>query len=139
MKRKIVLGLVSAVCAVAPLTFVGCATNDSDPYDRTAGEYIDDKVLVQRVKGALGDNTVYTFPDVSVHTFKGTVQLSGFVASQEQKRAAEDITRKVDGVLSVQNNITLKGETQRVRGVDEREVDGSTTVNRERDDSVDKR
>ena len=131
MKRSIISGLLSAVCVVAPLTFVGCATSDRDPYDRTTGQYIDDKVLVQRIKGELDDSTVYKFSDVKVNTYKGTVQLSGFVASAEQKRAAEEIARRVDGVLSVQNNITLKDETQRVRGADERTPSGDTPISRE--------
>ena len=131
MKRNIISGLFMAVCVVAPLTFMGCATSDRDPYDRTTGQYIDDKVLVQRVKGALDDSAVYKFSDVKVNTYKGTVQLSGFVASQEQKSAAEDLARQVDGVLSVQNNITLKEETQRVRGADERTPTGETPISRE--------
>ena len=102
--------------AALPLGMIGCATGDSDSSERTAGQYIDDKVLVQRVKGALGDSKVYKFDDVKVNTYKGTVQLSGFVESDEQKKQATEIARNVEGVYNVQNNITLKSETERVRG-----------------------
>ena len=97
---------------------VGCTSNDGDKYDRTAGQFIDDKVLIQRVKGNLDANNVYKFPDVKVNTYKGTVQLSGFVESDEQKAKAYEIARNTDGVLNVENNITMKIEAERVRGAD---------------------
>jgi hyperosmotically inducible periplasmic protein len=115
MKRKLILFSLVAVTAVG---FVGCASNertDNDSHKRTAGQYIDDKVLVQRVKSSLGDNEVYKFPDVKVETYQGTVQLTGFVDSQEQKQKAEEISRNVRGVSSVKNDIMLKGDAQRVR------------------------
>lgn len=113
-----------------PVAFVGCATR-SDEHDatkRSVGQYVDDKVLIQRVKDALGDNAVYKFPDVKVNTYKGTVQLSGFVATDDQKRSAEQIARNVPGVYNIQNNITLKGETERVRGAE----GTSTDIDRDR-------
>jgi hyperosmotically inducible periplasmic protein len=131
MKTFRTLIVVAVAGFVAPLAFVGCATdktNDS-AHKRTTGEYVDDKVLVQKVKSALGDNDVYKFPDVKVNTYKGTVQLSGFVTSDEQKRKAEDIARNVQGVYNIQNNITLKNETERVRGTTDTSVP-STTTNR---------
>lgn len=101
---------------VASTAFVGCATSDDrDSHKRTAGQYIDDKVLVQKVRSALGDNDIYKFPDVKVNTYKGSVQLSGFVDSVEQKRKAEEIARNVQGVYNVENNITMKADTERVR------------------------
>jgi len=108
--------LVAVTGFVAPVTFVGCASHDPDSHKRTAGQYIDDKVLAQKVRSALGDNDVYKLPHVKVNTYKGTVQLSGFVESPDQQRKAEDIVRNVNGVSNVQNNIVLKGETERVRG-----------------------
>ena len=64
--------------AVTAIGFVGCASDnaDSDSHKRTTGRYIDDKMLVQRVKGSLNDNEVYKFPDVKVNTYNGTVQLT---------------------------------------------------------------
>jgi osmotically-inducible protein OsmY len=117
MKEKFILFSLVAVTAVG---FVGCASdnNNDSSNKRTAGQYIDDKVLVQRVKSTLNDNDVYKFPDVKVETYQGTVQLTGFVDSQEQKQKAEEIVRNVRGVSSVKNDIMMKGDAQRVRGTD---------------------
>lgn len=124
-KQFTTLAWVVVTSVVASTAFVGCATsNDRESsHKRTAGQYIDDKVLVQKVRSALGDNDVYKFPDVKVNTYKGTVQLTGFVDSVEQKTKAEEIARNVQGVMNVQNNITMKADTERVRGT----VDTRTT------------
>lgn len=124
MKRKLILFSLAVVTAVG---FVGCASDDanSDSHRRTTGQYIDDKMLVQKVKSALDDSPVYKFPDVKVNTYNGVVQLTGFVESEEQKRKAEEIARNVRDVTSVQNQISLKGETERVRGTD---IDRNTTT-----------
>lgn len=114
------IALAAVTSIVTPVAFVGCATsNDKDTHKRTAGQYIDDKVLNQKVHSALGDNGVYKFPHVDVNTYKGTVQLTGFVDTADQKRKAEEIARGVNGVYQVQNQITLKSDTERVRGVDQ--------------------
>jgi osmotically-inducible protein OsmY len=121
MKRKFILFSLMAVAAVG---FVGCASDNSDrdSHKRTTGRYIDDKVLVQKVKSALNDSDIYKFPDVKVNTYEGTVQLTGFVDSMEQKRKAEEIARNVRGVYNVQNQITLKADAERVRGTTDRDV-----------------
>jgi hyperosmotically inducible periplasmic protein len=119
-KTLATFALAAVTSLLAPVAFVGCATsNDGDTHKRTAGQYIDDKVLAQKVKSALGDNAVYKFQHVDVNTYKGTVQLTGFVDTAEQKRKAEEIVRGVNGVSSVQNQITMKSDTERVRGVDQ--------------------
>jgi hyperosmotically inducible periplasmic protein len=124
MNRKLATFVLVAVTGfVAPVVFVGCASSDDrDSHKRTAGQYVDDKVLIQRVKGALDNNDVYKFPDVKVNTYKGTVQLSGFVATDEQKRQAEQIARNVQGVYNIQNNIAMKSDTERVRGTSDTTV-----------------
>lgn len=118
MKQKFIL---FSLVVVSTVGFIGCKSDNNandDAHKRTTGQYIDDKVLVQRVKGSLNDNSVYKFPDVKVETYQGTVQLTGFVDSQEQKQKAEEIVRNVRGVASVKNDIMLKGDAARVRGVD---------------------
>jgi osmotically-inducible protein OsmY len=114
MKRKLILFSLMVVTSVG---VIGCASDraDRDSHKRTAGQYIDDKVLAQRVKSALGDSEVYKFPDVKVNTYENTVQLTGFVDTPEQKTKAEEIARNVRGVAAVQNQITLKSDTERVR------------------------
>lgn len=83
----------------------GCAGNR---YEQSTGEYIDDKATTSRVKDMLGDDTVYKYPDIKVTSFKGTVQLSGFVNKKDQKDRAGDLAKKVQGVKDVENNITVK-------------------------------
>jgi len=127
MRRKLVLFSLGVVTA---LGFVGCASdNDAtqNSHKRSTGQYIDDKMLVQRVKAALGDSPVYKFPDVKVNTFNGTVQLTGFVESEEQKAKAEEIARNVRDVAGVQNQILLKGDTERVRDLDNPDRDRVVT------------
>jgi len=83
----------------------GCA---GDKYNRSTGQYIDDKSLIVRVKSALHDNAEYKFGDVNVDAFRGTVQLSGFVNTSDQKSKADDLAKQVQGVEKVVNNITVK-------------------------------
>jgi len=96
-----VAGLASAAVWLA---VAGCA---SSRYERTTGEYFDDKMLGKRVKHALNAQPVYKYPDVKVNTFRGVVQLSGFVASEGQREAATEIAERVRGVGEVQNDILV--------------------------------
>ncbi len=108
MKNKI-NGLCLVLCiglsTAAVATFTGCAGNQTD---RSTGQYIDDKSITMRVQRALGDNPEYKFSDVNVDVFRGTVQLSGFVNTSDQKSKAADIAKGVQGVTDVQNKITVK-------------------------------
>ncbi len=71
-----------------------------------------DFTYVQELREASGDalhhDNVYKFPEVKVSTFKGTVQLSGFVNQTEQKDRAENLAKGTPGVREVVNNITVK-------------------------------
>jgi hyperosmotically inducible periplasmic protein len=84
---------------------VGCARG---PERASTGEYIDDTVLATRVKSALLSDPEVSGLDIQVETFKGRVQLSGFVNNQAQARRAEEIAQGVDGVREVMNETTLK-------------------------------
>jgi len=86
-------------------TTSGCA---GDKYNRSTGQYIDDKSLVMRVKHALADSPDYKYGDVNVDAFRGTVQLNGFVNTSDQKSKAEDIAKGVQGVEKVVNNLSVK-------------------------------
>ena len=88
-------------------TFTGCA---GDQNNRSTGQYIDDKSLAVRVHSALTDNPEYKFSDVNVNIFRGTVQLSGFVNTSDQKSKAADIAKGVQGVRDVDNQITVKSQ-----------------------------
>lgn len=87
------------------LVLAGCGTNNR--YERSTSEFVDDKRLGQRVKTALNAQPVYKYPDVKIQTYRGTVQLSGFVATEAQKQAATEIARQVRGVDELQNDILL--------------------------------
>jgi len=99
------LALSLIVPSVAAVSLTGCAGNR---YERSTGEYIDDKSLNSRVNSTLNANPEYKFGDVQVTSFRGTVQLSGFVNTTDQKAKAGEIARKVQGVKGVENNITVK-------------------------------
>jgi hyperosmotically inducible protein len=107
MKRHIsILGLFVCLGLTTVMTGItGCAGSRSQ---RSTGESIDDTATTGRVKAALHGDSQYKYPDVEVHTFKGLTQLSGFVASGEQKSRASSIAKGVEGVRSVENNITIK-------------------------------
>ena len=92
---------------VLPLAggLVGCA---GDRYTQSTGERIDDKAHSSRVRSALSADTQYKYEAVTVQTFKGVVQLSGFVNSRDQKNRAGELAKKVEGVKDVENKITVK-------------------------------
>jgi hyperosmotically inducible periplasmic protein len=102
-----VLALILCLGVVPMVSILtGCSTGDR--YKQSTGEYIDDHGLSSHVKSALGEDTQYKYEDVNVVTFKGVVQLSGFVNTSDQKSRAGDIASKVNGVTEVKNNITIK-------------------------------
>lgn len=99
----LLLGISLALGTVVAMD--GCAGNK---YDRSTGQYIDDKSLTIRVHHALSENPDYKFNDVNVTVFRGTVQLSGFVNNSDEKSRAGDIAKGVQGVTGVENNISVK-------------------------------
>lgn len=84
-----------------------CATQGTQ---QSAGEYIDDTVITSKVKTALLKDDEVEGLDVKVETFRGVVQLGGFVDSREDRQRAAEIARKIAGVKSVKNDIRLKGD-----------------------------
>ena len=83
----------------------GCADNR---YEASPGVQIDDALITSHVKDAFLADRQYKFEDVKVTTFQGTVQLSGFTATGDEKGRAEKIAKDVPGVKNVVNNITVK-------------------------------
>src|SRR5437763_242117 len=96
---------MAAVLATAAVGVTGCAGSRTQ---ESTGEHIDDAATTGRVKSALASDSVYKYPDVKVTTFKGTVQLSGFVNTSAQKSRAADLAKNTTGVKDVVNNITVK-------------------------------
>jgi osmotically-inducible protein OsmY len=86
-------------------TFVACASTSKQ---ESTGEYVDDSVITTKVKSLLAADDFLKSFDISVETYKGTVQLSGFVSSQQAVDKAGQITRGVKGVKSVKNDLIVK-------------------------------
>ena len=84
---------------------LGCS---STPKQEGTGEYVDDTVITAKVKAAILDDPTLKVTEINVETFKGRVQLSGFVSSQTQLNHAVEVARKVKGVKSVANDMRLK-------------------------------
>jgi hyperosmotically inducible protein len=80
---------------------------------QSTGEYIDDTAITAKVKSAFVKDDTVKAMDVQVETFRGVVQLSGFVDSTMQKQQAEAVARGVNGVRDVTNNIQLKANQAR--------------------------
>jgi hyperosmotically inducible periplasmic protein len=110
IKGATTLKLAALIVSVATLPVLcgvtGCSTGSQ--YKQSTGEYIDDHGTSSRVKKALGADPKYKYDAVKVETFKGTVQLSGFVPSAEQKSRAGELARNAEGVREVENNITVR-------------------------------
>jgi hyperosmotically inducible protein len=79
--------------------------------DKTAGEVVDDNTVNASVKAALIGNKTTKAHDINVETYKGTVQLSGFVESQAEKDEAGKVAAGVSGVKDVKNSIAIGGKT----------------------------
>jgi len=86
-------------------TFVACASTRTH---ESTGEYVDDSVITTKVKALLANDDFFKSFKISVETYRGTVQLSGFVNSQQAVNKAGEIARSVQGVKSVKNNLNVK-------------------------------
>jgi osmotically-inducible protein OsmY len=106
MKTIIYLLSVTIVGVVfVSSVFTGCKKVSPT---RTVTEEQIDQNLGENVKAAFEASPSFKFPDVQVAAFKEKIQLSGFVISEDQKSSAENITKKVPGVVKVENRIELK-------------------------------
>jgi len=91
--------------ALTLLTVVGCASTSRH---EGSGEYVDDSVITTKVKAMLFDEPNLRSGQINVETFKGVVQLSGFVHSAADIDRAVEIARGVPGVKSVKNDMRLR-------------------------------
>ncbi|HSJ81143.1 MAG TPA: BON domain-containing protein [Thiobacillus sp.] len=95
----------AAFLAVALVSVVACAPTAKQ---EGTGQYIDDTVITAKVKAALVEDTTTKATEINVETFKGVVQLSGFVTSQAAANRAVELARGVAGVKSVKNDMRIK-------------------------------
>jgi osmotically-inducible protein OsmY len=86
-------------------TALGCA---STAKTEGTGEYVDDTVITTKVKAAIFNEPTLKSAEINVESFKGVVQLSGFVSSQAAETKAVEVARTVPGVKSVKNDMRLK-------------------------------
>ncbi|QLT08008.1 BON domain-containing protein [Klebsiella grimontii] len=98
---------ISACCAtlLVAATLAGCAGSSTK---ESTGGYIDDTVVTTKVKTALFNDKEIKSSEISVQTFKGRVQLSGFVSSADSAKRSVEVTRKVQGVRMVENDLRIK-------------------------------
>ena len=104
MKKKNIF-IRSFVLLVMIATFMACASTSKH---ESTGQYVDDSVITTKVKAQLANDDFLKSFQISVETYKGVVQLSGFVDSQTAVDKAVQITRSVGGVKSVKNNLIVK-------------------------------
>ena len=102
-KRNFVIHCLVLLMVIA--TFTACASTRTH---ESTGEYVDDSVITSKVKAKLANDDFFKSFEISVETFKGIVQLSGFVNSQQAVNKAGEIVRTVQGVKSVKNNLIVK-------------------------------
>ena len=98
--------LTAFIMAGALLNIVGCAET---PTRESTGQYSDDVVLSTRVRTALFQDSTLKSSTIAVNTFKGEVQLSGFADSPAQAEKAVAIAKAIPGVVSVKNDMRIKG------------------------------
>ncbi len=91
--------------ALALASVLGCASTATQ---EGTGEYVDDSVITTKVKAALLNEPGLKSTEINVETYKGVVQLSGFVSSAADERKAAELARNVKGVKSVKQDMRVK-------------------------------
>jgi hyperosmotically inducible protein len=91
----VALGLSTAACAVME-------------GEQTAGSYVDDATISTQVRAKIVQDSSVSLTDVNVETYRGEVQLTGFVKSASEKARAAELARTVKGVRAVKNDITIR-------------------------------
>jgi osmotically-inducible protein OsmY len=90
---------------ISMLVAIGCASTNTES---STGEMIDDTVITTKVKAAIFQDEELSSSEISVETFKGVVQLSGFVSDRSDVPRAAVVARGVAGVVSVKNSLVVK-------------------------------
>ncbi|MHB1025061.1 MAG: BON domain-containing protein [Desulfobacteria bacterium] len=93
------------VCILLVTAFLGCASTQTR---ESSGQYVDDSTITTKVKAAIFNDPALKVFQINVETFKGEVQLSGFVDSAQSVRKAGEVARGVAGVRSVKNSLIVK-------------------------------
>jgi osmotically-inducible protein OsmY len=96
---------VTVIFAILLASLFGCAGTSTK---EGTGEYVDDTVITTKVKAAIFNEPTLKSAEINVETFKGKVQLSGFVNSRADINKAVELARRVGGVTSVKNDMRVK-------------------------------
>ena len=96
---------ITIFTAILFMSILGCASTTKS---EGTGEYLDDSVITTKVKAAVFNEPTLKATEINVETYKGVVQLSGFVNSQSSIDRAEEVARGVKGVKSVKNDMRVK-------------------------------
>jgi hyperosmotically inducible protein len=116
-------GLIKLIAITGALAMVGACS--STRTQQSAGEVIDDSVLTSKVKVALVDDPITKAGQINVETFRGVVQLGGFVDNAQSKDQATKVARSVTGVKEVRNDLRVSSPQATVgQAID----DGSVTA-----------
>jgi osmotically-inducible protein OsmY len=97
LKLLVSIGLIT--------TFLGCAATQKH---ESTGQYVDDSVITTKAKAAIFDEATLKMFQINVQTFKGVVQLSGFVDSAQSVKKAGEVVSIVEGVKKVENDLIVK-------------------------------
>jgi osmotically-inducible protein OsmY len=97
--------ITASFFAIMLVSALGCASTSTQ---EGTGEFVDDTVITTKVKAAIFDEASLKSAEINVETFKGVVQLSGFVSSEANERKAVELARSVKGVKSVKDDMRLK-------------------------------
>lgn len=104
-RNTLTAALAAAACASALITLPGCAVQRGQ---ETVGAYVDDATITTKVKARMVNDTNVDAGAIKVETLNGTVMLSGFAKSEDERATAERIARGVAGVKEVKDAIVVK-------------------------------
>lgn len=92
-------------CLVLIASFMGCAATQKH---ESTGQYVDDSVITTKVKTAIFNESTLKSLQISVKTYNGVVQLSGFVDTAQSVSKAGEVAGRIDGVKEVKNDLVIK-------------------------------
>ena len=123
--------LVASLAALPISMMTGCAVTSGR---ESAGEYVDDKTMSTKIKTALARDPEVKAHQVNVTTFRGSVQLSGFVDSQAQKDRATEIIKNMEGVKELHNDLVVatgRASGDQLKTDTDTEIKGETKIKAE--------
>ena len=102
---KLHRNIIILACIGLTTLIIGCAAT---PKSESTGQYVDDSAITTKVKAELFDDLSLKTFAIGVKTYKGVVQLNGFVDTKQEAERAGEIARGVPGVISVRNDLAVK-------------------------------